>query len=94
MWLSKTSAIPMNRKICAIGVHMSRWVSMHGFALNVKTNLNHFNGIIPCGIQEDTKTVTSIEKELNRSIEVSEVKAYLKTEFANVFKFNYLDRSK
>jgi len=59
------------RKICAMGVRSSRWVTMHGLALNVNTNLEYFSNIIPCGI--DDKAVTSIEKELGRAIEMEEV---------------------
>ena len=73
------------RKICAIGVHMSRWVSMHGFALNVGTNLNYFDQIIPCGIQEEDMTVTSIEKELAKRIDLEEVRKYLIFHFQEVF---------
>ena len=89
VWLPETDKKPLKRKICAIGVHMSRWVSMHGFALNVKPDLNHFTGIIPCGIQEDTKTVTSISQELNQNIDLEEVKELLKQEFRTVFNFQF-----
>jgi lipoyl(octanoyl) transferase len=71
------------RKICAMGVRCSRWVTMHGFALNVNTDLNYFNHIIPCGIQN--KSVTSISKELGRSIAMENVKAIVKKKFADVF---------
>ena len=60
------------RKICAIGVKSSRYVTMHGFALNVSTDLNYFNFINPCGFKD--KGVTSMEKELNRKIDMEEVK--------------------
>ena len=59
------------RKICAIGVKSSRWVTMHGFAFNVNTNLEYFNHIIPCGISD--KAVTSLSKELGQEVEISEV---------------------
>ncbi|HEX7846818.1 MAG TPA: lipoyl(octanoyl) transferase LipB [Chitinophagaceae bacterium] len=71
------------RKICAIGVRSSRWVTMHGFALNVNTDLNYFNFIIPCGIAN--KQVTSIEKELDEKVDIEQVKKKLKNNFAIVF---------
>ena len=60
------------RKICAMGLHCSRWVTSHGFALNVHNNLKEFDFIVPCGIKD--KDVTSIERELGTRIEISEVK--------------------
>ncbi|MCL4118278.1 UNVERIFIED_CONTAM: hypothetical protein GTU68_012283 [Idotea baltica] len=72
------------RKICAIGVHMSRWVSMHGFALNVNTNLNHFRNIVPCGIQEGGMEVTSMERELGKSINMLEVRDSICSELEKV----------
>lgn len=71
------------RKICAMGVRCSRWVTMHGFALNVNTDLQYFDYIIPCGIQH--KAVTSIEKELGHAVEMQAVKASLARHFATVF---------
>lgn len=77
-----------NRKICAIGVHLSRWVSMHGLAFNIDPQLHHFDGIVPCGIAEDDKAVTSLSKELKRSIKVSEVIPRLTRHFQELFEFD------
>lgn len=79
---------PFVRKICAMGIRSSRWVTMHGFALNVNTNLGYFDHIIPCGIRG--KAVTSLEAELNRSVDLGDVKEkiikYFQVEF-DVTKF-------
>ncbi len=71
------------RKICAMGVRCSRWITMHGFALNVNTDLSYFNNIIPCGIVN--KQVTSMEKELNGKVDIEEVKEKLRRNFEKVF---------
>ncbi|TAL49680.1 MAG: lipoyl(octanoyl) transferase LipB [Chitinophagaceae bacterium] len=71
------------RKICALGVRTSRWITMHGFAFNVNTDLAYFNNIIPCGIQN--KQVTSLEKELGRKIDFEEAKERVKKNFEKVF---------
>ena len=74
---------PFVRKICALGVRTSRWVTMHGFALNVNTNLGYFDHIIPCGIRG--KAVTSMEAELNQKIPIQEVKSLILENFEKVF---------
>jgi len=71
------------RKICAMGIRCSRWITMHGFALNVNTDLSFFNNIIPCGIVN--KQVTSIEKELGYKVDYHEAKEKIKRNFAKVF---------
>lgn len=77
------------RKICAIGVHLSRWVTMHGFAFNVNTDLQFFDLIVPCGIQDHSKSVTSLRKELGREISMNEVKDKMRNHFAAVFALEY-----
>ena len=74
---------PEERKICAMGIKVSRWVTMHGLALNVNTNLSYFNGIIPCGISE--KGVTSISNELNKTINLDLVRKVLTENFLKKF---------
>jgi lipoyl(octanoyl) transferase len=73
------------RKICAIGVHLSRWVTLHGFAFNVNTPLDYFEHIVPCGIADDDKTVTSLARELGHPLEPDTVKERLKRHFEAVF---------
>ena len=87
VWLDAES--PVNtRKISAIGVRTSHWVSMHGFAFNINTDLDYFGYIVPCGIQG--KSVTSLEKELGRKIDIEEVHQILKKEFSNVFDMEFV----
>ncbi|HSN10240.1 MAG TPA: lipoyl(octanoyl) transferase LipB [Hanamia sp.] len=71
------------RKICAMGIRCSRWITMHGFALNVNTDLSYFNNIIPCGIVN--KQVTSIEKELGYKVDFEDAKEKVKRNFEKVF---------
>ncbi len=80
-----------DRKICAIGIHISRWVTLHGFALNVNTDLDYFSGIIPCGIEDQNKDVTSIEKELGGKVDFEDVKKNVKQKFKEVFDLNFLN---
>ncbi len=83
VWLDAENPLKA-RKICAMGVRCSRWVTMHGFAFNVNTNLEYFNNIVPCGITD--KQVTSLQKELQQEIDVNEVKQKLKKHFSTLFK--------
>ena len=73
------------RKIAALGVKCSRWLTMHGFAFNVNTDLNYFNHIVPCGITD--KKVSSLSNELGREMDMDEVKRILLQELADVFQF-------
>lgn len=82
VWLD-TDKPGRTRKICAIGVRTSHWVSMHGFALNVNTNLKYFNYINPCGFTD--KAVTSLSAELGRQVNVDEVKTLLAARLAAVY---------
>ena len=74
-----------DKKIAAIGIKISKWVTMHGFAFNVNTDLSLYNGIVPCGIKD--KEVTSLQKGLNREINISEVKVALLENFKLVFNY-------
>lgn len=82
VWLDADKG-PRARKICAFGVKISRWITMHGWALNVNTNLEHFGHIVPCGIAD--KGVTSMQAELGRPQDMDRVKAVLLEKFSEVF---------
>lgn len=79
---------PYARKICAMGVKASRWVTIHGFALNVNTDLRYFEYIIPCGIKD--KQVTSLKRELEREVDIEEVKLKIKKHFQEVFQTEWI----
>lgn len=87
VWMDEEN-LKIDRKICAIGVHLSRWVSLHGLALNVNTDLSHFQNIIPCGILEESKAVTSMQAELNKPIQMEDVKNLISDRFAEIFEFD------
>lgn len=79
---------PYARKICAMGVKASRWITMHGFALNVNTDLRYFEYIVPCGIQD--KAVASLKRELGIDLDMNEVKQKTKQHFAEVFDVEFV----
>jgi lipoyl(octanoyl) transferase len=82
VWLSDGAG---HRKVCAIGVHLSRWVTLHGFALNVNTDLQYFEKIVPCGIVDPDKSVTSMAQELGQIVPMQEIKDLYVQHFADVF---------
>ena len=85
VWLPAHGPDEPYRKICAIGVHLSRWCTLHGFALNVNTDLRYFEHIVPCGIADANKTVTSLAAELGETVDTTEVLARLRTHFGAIF---------
>jgi lipoyl(octanoyl) transferase len=85
VWIEPTTA--RARKICAMGVKSSRWVTMHGIGFNVNSNLSYFSHIVPCGI--DDKAVTSMQQELGHEVDMSAVKAALKKHLAVGFGYQY-----
>jgi lipoyl(octanoyl) transferase len=87
VWLDHVEQL-RPRKICAMGVKSSRWVTMHGFALNVNTDLDYFQNIVPCGI--DDKAVTSMATELSSLLDIQEVAAKLKRHLGELFEMQFL----
>ncbi len=83
-----------DRKICAIGVHLSRWVSMHGLAFNVHTDLSYFNHIVPCGIDQAGMDVTSLELELQRPVRLAEVIPVFTEHFVRLFNIAICEKRK
>jgi lipoyl(octanoyl) transferase len=88
VWVDFNEGDPDPRKICAMGVKTSRWVTMHGLALNVNTDLSYFGHIVPCGI--DDKAVTSMNKELGHDVDMSDVQQKLVKHIAAVFEMDLL----
>lgn len=86
VWLDPE--LPTARKICAMGVKSSRWVTMHGIGFNVNSDLSYFSNIVPCGI--DDKAVTSMKHELGSEVDMNEVKAHLKAALAQQFEYTYI----
>ena len=82
VWVEDQNGI--DKKICAIGVKSSRWVTMHGIGFNINSDLSYFNNIIPCGIND--KSVTSLKQELGIKIDMNELKNRFKSNFINIFK--------
>jgi len=86
VWIDANT--PKARKICAMGVKSSRWVTMHGIGFNINSDLSYFSNIIPCGI--DDKAVTSLKQELGREIDMSKLAQILKEKLANQFEYQYV----
>lgn len=87
VWLDPDG--PNARKICAMGVKCSRWVTMHGIGFNINTDLSYFDHIVPCGIQN--KKVTSLRHELGKEVDIDALRNKLKLNLANVFDFDYVN---
>ncbi len=85
VWIDALGENP--RKICAMGVKCSRWVTMHGIGFNINTDLSYFSNIIPCGIEN--KAVTSLQAELNEVVQFEQLTNVLLEKIANLFNFNY-----
>ncbi|MDC3133421.1 lipoyl(octanoyl) transferase LipB [Bacteroidota bacterium] len=87
VWVANENGV--DRKICAIGVKSSRWVTMHGIGFNINSDLSYFNNIIPCGIED--KSVTSLQKELGREVDMNELKNRFKNNFSSIFKVELIN---
>ena len=92
VWVDYEEGAQNPRKICAMGVKSSRWVTMHGLALNVNPDLSYFNNIVPCGI--DDKAVTSMHHELGKTVDMATVQKHLVTHIANVFEMELANAKK
>ena len=88
VWVDDKKETP--RKICAIGVKCSRWVTMHGIGFNINSNLDYFKHIVPCGIED--KSVTSLQKETNQEIDMKVLKLRFKKNFKILFGINWIDK--
>jgi lipoyl(octanoyl) transferase len=86
VWL--TADAKPERKICAVGVHMSRWVTMHGLGFNINTDMNYFNFIVPCGISTVNKSVTSLAAELGQPVDLFLLKSRFVHHFCSLFQLN------
>ena len=87
VWVANENGV--DRKICAIGVKSSRWVTRHGIGFNTNSDLSYFNNIIPCGIED--KSVTSLQKELGREVDMNELKNRFKNNFSSIFKVELIN---
>ncbi|TGE20437.1 lipoyl(octanoyl) transferase LipB [Hymenobacter aquaticus] len=88
VWLDFEEGAANPRKICALGVKCSRWVTMHGFAFNINADLSYFGHIVPCGITD--KAVTSLQQELGRAVPLAEVEQYLLGHLAALFEADFI----
>ncbi len=89
VWLDEDNIFKA-RKICAMGVRCSRWVTMHGWGFNVNSNLDYFSNIVPCGIQD--KAVTSLNKELGHDVDMNKIKEKLKKHFSSLFECEIINQ--
>jgi len=85
VWANTRNGKEQAVKLCAIGVHLSRWTTMHGWAFNVNTPLEYFKHIIPCGINDEDKSVGSLQQLLGYEVDMVEIKGKLRRHFATVF---------
>ncbi len=85
VWVKSDEVLYQAKKICAIGVHLSRWVTMHGFAFNINTDLHYFDHIIPCGIDDPDKSITTLARLVGKTVDLQQIKGEVALEFGNVF---------